>query len=418
MEGRKIRTIYIGPWDISSQADDFKSGFGKLNIKVKLLKNSEDRIFQKSKVDIHLYKLNNLIPLFKPRRISTRLRNFWIKCVERYVNNKLEKDCDVFIYMYSTLKKDFSDVVWLKSRGVKIVFFFVGDDIRWYHSMKQEFELYDLPPIEYSNEYFKSEAYRNDRIEFLRNAEKYADLIFSHPNQSQLALRPYFKGFVMIDTEKIKHYPNQRIENPVVMHAPTSFEGKGSRFVIEAVNKLQKEGLKFEFKLIQNVSYNEILEIYKDADILIGQLLSPGGGKQERELMAMGKVVLSSAGYDYDPSLLKAGCPMVDVNPDNIYDVLKKIITDYQLRVDIALKGRPYIQKYHTPDNFCKRILELIETDSEKYTYDYYPTFFRNKFKPESDESISVYNYWNNQVKDCSWYKKAVIPGERDGLIF
>jgi hypothetical protein len=49
---------------------------------------------------------------------------------------------------------------------------------------------------------------------------------------------------------------------------------------------------------------------------------------------------------------------------------------------------------------------------------DFYPTFFRDNFIPESEEAAAVYNKWNNYVKDCDWYKKHVKTGERAGLSF
>ena len=39
--------------------------------------------------------------------------------------------------------------------------------------------------------------------------------------------------------------------------------------------------------------------------------------------------------------------PLVNTNPDTIYENLKKLITDAELRHEIGLKSRAYVEKYH-----------------------------------------------------------------------
>ena len=76
--------------------------------------------------------------------------------------------------------------------------------------------------------------------------------------------------------------------------------------------------------------------------------------------------------------------------------------------------GREYVKKYHTPSSFCKRILAALEDNK----YDFYPTFFREQFIPESIEAADAYNKWNQFVAECDWYSNYVATGERSGLIF
>jgi hypothetical protein len=53
---------------------------------------------------------------------------------------ELVHKCDLFIFIWSTFKTDYSDLEYIKSYGKKIGFIFCGDDARWYYGMKQEFE--------------------------------------------------------------------------------------------------------------------------------------------------------------------------------------------------------------------------------------------------------------------------------------
>jgi len=75
----------------------------------------------------------------------------------------------------------------------------------------------------------------------------------------------------------------QREFNPIVIHAPSYREVKGTKYIVDAVDKLKSEGLLFEFKLLENIPFRDVLQYYTDGDIMVGQILAPGGGKQERE---------------------------------------------------------------------------------------------------------------------------------------
>jgi hypothetical protein len=321
------------------------------------------------------------------------------------------------VFIWFSFQPQHEDYARLKQLGKKIITVFVGDDVRWITSMQQEFIKAGLPPIEYSNQVMAGfdKDYLTKKLCFLRTAEKYSDVLISHPNQSQLGLRPYNNLFVNVNLDKFPFQPQQRKSKPIIVHAPSTSVGKGSKYVIEVVEQLRIQGYEFEFKLIQNMPYYEAIQEYAKADIMIGQLLTPNAGKQDREGLACGKVVLTSIGRKY--AKVPDDCPFIDVNPHNLYDELKAIIENYDLRCKLAAEGRAYVQKYHTPQVVVQRALEALHTPIEQRTYDFYPTFFRNDFIPEN-EYIPLYNQWTNAVKDCDWYKQYVPHGERAGLTF
>jgi len=173
------------------------------------------------------------------------------------VFNKAKNECDVFIFIWSSFFTDFSDYKILKSLNKKIITFFVGDDIRWQSAMEQDFTFYKIPHIEYSD-IKNTPISLNQKLRFLRTAEKYSDIIFSAPNQSQLALRPYHKIFVPVNIEKYPCNDKQR-EIPLVCHAPSVSAGKGTKYVLKAIDRLKDEGLSFEFRLIQDIPHNEAI---------------------------------------------------------------------------------------------------------------------------------------------------------------
>jgi len=75
----------------------------------------------------------------------------------------------------------------------------------------------------------------------------------------------------------------------VVVHSPNHRGFKGTEFVIDAVEKLQKEGLNIELRLLENIQNSEVQRILcEEADILVEQLIFTGHGLNGLEGMASG----------------------------------------------------------------------------------------------------------------------------------
>jgi hypothetical protein len=409
-----FKKAFIGLSDIASFINDWNYGFIQNNIYT--LKGSRDYQagIQNSKLDFVLKKKQDIIPYFRPRRISVKVINWWGKKIENYYFKKAVKECDIFLFIWSSFKDDFSDYKYLKGKGKKIITILVGDEVRWEPAMKQEFKCSNLSAYEY-NQYDYSINALNCRLNFLRVVEKYSDIVLSQPNIMQLSLKPYHNLHIPIISKDYLEKKNQNIK-PIIVHAPTSI-GKGTQYIEPIIERLKKEGFDFEYKRIQNIPRAKALNIYANADIILDQILLPGGGKLAYEGLAMGKVVLTLMAYDKYDQHKPQDCPLIDINENNLYDILKKIIPDVILRNEIAAKGRPYIEKYHDPIKIVKKILDQLDENIFN-TPDFTPTFFREQFIPESKEALVEYNKWNQYVADCDWYKENVKPGEREGLVF
>jgi glycosyltransferase involved in cell wall biosynthesis len=405
---------FIGLNEIG-QVSDLKKGFSRLGIEsyacaLEWLSNGPvevDEIFASRQWTKHI----------RPQRLQEKLRYGWKREIAL---KKAVKEHDVFIFVWQSFKNDCSDFDYLKSKGKKIVVFFMGSEQRWCNAYGQEVEKFGIPNY-YSR--LPSDSFQftmralQIKLRYLRNVEKYADIIYSLPNQSQLSLRPYSHFYIPVDTNMITENSQQR-KVPVVAHAPSNRAVKGTDIVLNTLEKLKTDGVKFETNLIENIPYSEALKMYGDSDIVIDQLFIPSGGKLAREALAAGKVVLSSVHREYIDNL-PIDCPIVDVNPETLYDELKNIILDYPRRVELALRGRPFVEKYHSLEVVCRDVIKKLEnTSSETENLDFYPAFFRKKFVPESNEHRDLYNYWTKFVSETDWYKKYIHQGERDGLLF
>lgn len=405
-----IRKIFIGLNNISSQIGDFGRAFNALGIDTLTASIDHKRIVDSSDLDVVLtdqIPAHLTDPAARQRALVEANRALWARAVE---------ECDTFFFMWSSFRNDLADYIQLKEMGKRIVVFFVGSDSRWVPAMRQEFARYNMPPIEYPEGYHLYGDLPVHQLQRVRMAERYADVIYCHPGHGQLALRPYMSSLPPIDVTPFVENTCQR-ERPLVVHAPSNDAFKGTRYVLPVIEQLRAEGVPFDFELIQNLPYREAIARYSDADILVGQMLAPAGGRQEREAMASGTVVLSSMRYDY-PQRFLDDCPAIDVRPDTLYDQLKAIILDHNRRQELARLGRPHVEKNHDVVAYCRRIVEHLETPPEELEYDYVPSFFRHHFVPEHPGVDQFYNRYTRFVQDCPWYAQVVPAGFRDGLRF
>src|SRR5690606_27897665 len=114
-------------------------------------------------------------------------------------------------------------------------------------------------------------SHLNTRLSNLRMAERHADAIFSLPFQSELAVRPYWHVQLPLDLSNYTCEVHDR-DVPVIVHAPTRRNFKGTPAVLEALDRLREEGEQFELRLLENVPNKQVLKALTDADLVIDQL--------------------------------------------------------------------------------------------------------------------------------------------------
>ena len=406
--------MFIGLNNIASQIPDYARAFNRLGVETLTVTYGNHNIIENKGMDFVVEDRIPEIAWFSDKKQGKELRTLVARELKQHLWYRAIDECDTFFFIWNTFQANYSDFATLKKLGKKIITLFVGSDVRWVPAMEQELRIYDMPPTEFPKGYHNPGDLPVQNLQYLRIAERFSDVIYSHPGHAQLALRPYMAGIVPIDLTMFSENSKQR-EHPLVVHAPSNNATKGTKYVLPVIERLHDEGIPFEFDLIENLVYTEAIRRYQEADILIGQLMAPGGGKQEREALACGTVVLSSLRPEY-PQKFISECPIVDVSPDTLYDVLKAHILDHPGRIELAPKGRAFIEKHHDVNNICDEMLTHVSLGPQEP--DYVPTFFREKYMPENPFAARLYNTYTRFVQDCDWYKTYVRPGERDGLIF
>ena len=153
-----------------------------------------------------------------------------------------------------------------------------------------------------------------------------------------------------------------------VIHMPTNRKFKGTALILDAVEELKKEGLDFDFKLIEGVSHKRAMEELSKSHILIDQVVDeketgiPGlFGMVSLEAMAMGKAVICHV----DPEMLKyyPNCPIfnVEVNKEDLKDKIRCLVENLEFTRSLGLKGVQYTRAFHNPTEIAKRLIEIYE---------------------------------------------------------
>jgi glycosyltransferase involved in cell wall biosynthesis len=146
----------------------------------------------------------------------------------------------------------------------------------------------------------------------------------------------------------------------VVLHAPSRREVKGTRFVLEAIARLQATGVPCELVLVEGRSHAEACRLYARADLLVDQLLVGWYGAVAVELMALGKPVvcyIREEDLERVPPHMRQDLPVINATPATIYKVLRRCLTtDRHALSELGRRGRSYVEKWHDPRQIAARL--------------------------------------------------------------
>lgn len=152
-------------------------------------------------------------------------------------------------------------------------------------------------------------------------------------------------------------FPSAENRRPLVVHSPTAPVAKGTKYVLEAVERL-KTRYDFDFRLVQNTERREALEVMRECDIFIDQIILGAHGVAAVEAMAFGKPVIcyinEQIGRNYPPEL-----PIINADPETIGEKLELLLKDPALRRETGLKGREYAEKYHDETKIARSLVEI-----------------------------------------------------------
>lgn len=140
-----------------------------------------------------------------------------------------------------------------------------------------------------------------------------------------------------------------RRRRPIVAHAPSKGFVKGSDLINPIMLRLAEEGL-IEYRLVSGVPSEQMVDVYRDADIVLDQFRIGSYGVAACEAMSAGRVVVSHVDeHARGAARAAAGMdlPVIEATADSIEDVIRGIVADPEPARSIARTGVSFVAAIH-----------------------------------------------------------------------
>lgn len=262
---------------------------------------------------------------------------------------------DLFHYHYaSSLFENFKDLEMLRQKGKPVVMHHWGNDVRMASVAKLR------NPYVYTGDSPPEEKIRAT----LKQISQYVSDAIVQDHEVLPYVQPYYRRVhvipLAIDLGKFPVcYPSPTEKSPLVVHAPTNAEFKGTHYVERAIAQLQKE-LSFRYVRVEKLPHHQAVQLYRQADIVVDQLLCGSYGLLSVEAMALGKPVVAHIRPDLVGTYGMA-VPICNANPDTIHDVLKALIRSPDMRVQAGMAGRKYVEQIHDSNKVVDQLLRVYQ---------------------------------------------------------
>lgn len=269
-----------------------------------------------------------------------------------------------------------------KMFGKKVIMHFVGCDIRslnyshWKADHIKQF-------LKGEDDFPKSEPWQKKLI---HDSEQYADsILVSTPDLKEIIPKgTYFP--VLLDLEKYLEELNQiqaDTKNPdeiTILHSPSNLyhtKTKGTDYIIAALNHIAAMP-QYKLRLIlpsqsestRATPYSstryQLFKHFKEADIVIDQLITGWYGLLSVEALASGKEVICYVDEYLKPNLFP-GCPIEIATVDNLEEVIVKCIEKIR-HTDASIRSKnniDWVKKYHTIEMNHEALLDAWNIKAE-----------------------------------------------------
>ena len=160
-----------------------------------------------------------------------------------------------------------------------------------------------------------------------------------------------------LDLRPFTPVPPSDNPRPLVVHAPSNREKKGTRFVIEACEQLD-----VELDIVEGVPHDAARERYARADIVVDQLNAGWHGVFALESMALGKPVVAhidAATAERSERGFGIRLPIVPATKETLAGALRPLVEQPALRREIGAQSRAYVEQVHDIDRVADRLLDV-----------------------------------------------------------
>jgi glycosyltransferase involved in cell wall biosynthesis len=163
-----------------------------------------------------------------------------------------------------------------------------------------------------------------------------------------------------LDLRQFTPVPPSDNPRPLVVHAPSNREKKGTAQVIATL-----EQLPVDVDIVEGVPHEQARARYARADIIVDQLQAGWHGVFALEAMALGKPVVtylkpdvveqSAAGYGIR-------IPIVSATAASLAGALLPLIESPALRREVGQASRAYVERVHDIEHVADRLIDVYRS--------------------------------------------------------
>jgi hypothetical protein len=143
---------------------------------------------------------------------------------------------------------------------------------------------------------------------------------------------------------------------PIVLHAPSKEQVKGSAWVDAACEPLHEAG-HIEYRRLSGVPFSQMPEMIASADIVIDQMALGAYGVLALQALASERLVIGHVS-ERVRARLDADLPILQADPPQLRQVLEQVLSDRSSAATVAAKGREYVTTFHSGAHSAQRLLE------------------------------------------------------------
>jgi glycosyltransferase involved in cell wall biosynthesis len=142
----------------------------------------------------------------------------------------------------------------------------------------------------------------------------------------------------------------------VIAHAPNHRHYKGTDFLIQAVDRLNRGGAKVKLDLIEKTPNDFALERYRAADVIFDQCINGFHGFFALEGMALGKLVMCFIRKPEDYLIDDRNCPILNIMPDTIEQNIAALLAQPEIVCNRGRLSRQYVERHYSMESFAQRL--------------------------------------------------------------
>jgi len=258
----------------------------------------------------------------------------------------------------------------LKKWGCQIASFQTGSEIRSVKRLKEWGEQLNVETYAtVLTDQMSSDELQENETQVLNRArvlDRRADLIFNSEIdqisylESDFVPVSYFLADETFVTSTTKFDDLSVVR---ICHAPSNPTIKGTREIRAAIDRLRDEGHELEYRELEGVPHDFVIQHLDDAHIVVNELYSMMPGVFAIEALARKCVLLTSANWEYEPSLRFLGVsPWMITNRTNIYSNLRTCLEGRHLLAKQAEAGQRWARYKASRSANSKVLCQLLSS--------------------------------------------------------